>query len=168
MRLSWLSWALCSVDIALVRCRGGTLVSTMTSGHRNMTTGSLRLLASPWPLWWDLALVPWWISSTFTLESIQMFLLSLYRRRCRLEDMARGFISVRRWPWQPLSPFLCRWMENPVDWLHPSYASPSGTRPTCCRRPREESLYHNYMSQYLSVCLSVCNLKSDCFFSLWM
>ncbi len=168
MRLSWLIWALCSVDIALVRCHGGTLVSTMTSGHRNMTTGSLRLLASPWPLWWDLALVPWWISSTFTLESIQMFLLSLYRRRCRLEDMARGFISVRRWPWQPLSPFLCRWMENPVDWLHPSYASPSGTRPTCCRRPREESLYHNYMSQYLSVCLSVCNLKSDSFFSLWM
>lgn len=84
---------------------------------------------------------------------------SFCRRPCRLEDTARGFTSVRRWSWPPLNPFLCRWMENPADWLHLSYTSLSGTRPTCCRRPREESLYHNCMSQYnpnhVSIYLSI-------------
>lgn len=156
MRLSWLSSALCSLDIVLVRCHGGTQVSTMTLGHRDMTTGSSRSLASPWPLWWVLAVASYWMCHTLIHESIQMLLLSFCRQPCRLEDMARGFISVRKWSWPPLNPFLCRWMENPVDWLHPSYASPSGTRPTCCRRPREESLYHNCMSQYnLSIYLSI-------------
>lgn len=138
VRLFWLISVLRAADIAPVRCRGETRVNTRTSGLRNTTTGWSRSSDSPWPLWWVSGFL-----FSLCFDHVTEFQMSFCRQRCRLEVMARGSISVRRCSWPPSSPFLYRWTGSRVNWHPPSSVSPSGTRPTCCWRPREESPFHS-------------------------